>query len=336
MDPASSTLPQLKSLLNVTSKAVRVECQFKFLKSSIEAKQNPDGIKSQCTFKSSIHDPELQLLLDNMMNFTASRIVDILVAYYCNWKNDLWKAHYSNLAKLEKSLTSDDFNKALVIFHKHIRNEKSKQEKALKSKLSRDANKHPGPIYIPNISNKTTTTNPTNHKRLRRLTKKHQSQKPKRKRSTRVSVPSKRRNYLRDDKILSREDIPEEELKKSIINLSSKSLTKEHLFVFHLFVFHLGGSFAPTPKLPNQMRFKDDVSTWIRKMRTAFNISVMQKDIQSLKPTLDVSSLSLDVAKMERALIPAPKKNPAISCTETKGHALELFISKINEKIRKF
>ncbi len=331
MEISSSTLPHLKTLLNATSKAVRVECQFNFLKSCVEARRVPDGIISQCAFKSSIQDPNLQLLLNNMMNFTASRIMDTLITYYCNWKNDLWKTYYSNLAKLKTSLTTDDYNKTSEILHKRIRNDKIKHEKTHKSKADRDAKKYPEQTYIPNVSYTAKTTRTSKHTRLRRLTKKHHPQKPKRKRSTRVSAPKKQRKYLRNDKSTSHEEVPEEELKKSVINLSSKILTKEHLFVFHL-----GGSFAPTPKLPNLMQFKDDVSTWISKLRTAYNMSTMLKDVQALKPRPDVSNMSSDIAKMESAIIPPPQRNAAITVSETKGHALEMFISKINEEIRNF
>ncbi len=75
--------------------------------------------------------------------------------------------------------------------------------------------KYPNPTYLPNVKiNETKTANTPKPNRLRRPKKKHHPQKPKRKRSTRVSVPSRRRNHLRAGKTKSRKEVPEEELQK--------------------------------------------------------------------------------------------------------------------------
>ena len=70
-----------------SAKAARIQQQFKFLHESVKQATIPDGILSQCKFKCSINDNELQHSIDKLMVFTASRILDLLIIYYGQWKN---------------------------------------------------------------------------------------------------------------------------------------------------------------------------------------------------------------------------------------------------------
>ena len=67
-------------------------------------------------------------------------------------------------------------------------------------------------------------------------------------------------------------------------------------------------------------------------MRTSYNMSVISDMIS--KP--DVSAMASEISKMERAIILPPARNPTRIVPETKCHALELFITKVNEDIKNY
>ena len=69
-----------------------------------------------------------------------------------------------------------------------------------------------------------------------------------------------------------------EKFKKSvIINLSDRFIT---IYRDHLYLFHLGESFAPTPRLPDQMKFKDDVTKWINSMINTVHYGMRENTTQ--------------------------------------------------------
>ena len=141
-----------------------------------------------------------------------------------------------------------------------------------------------------------------------------------------------KRKAAKCDKFPTKDQIPIEDLQNSVINLTDKVLTKDRLYVFHL-----GGSFAPTPHLPNLMKFKADVQKWIRSMRLSFNYSLCKSEGEILLPaTIPVHDLITEIKHMERTIIKSTKSDTLYQSGETKSHALELFIAKVSEDITNY
>ena len=119
-------------------------------------------------------------------------------------------------------------------------------------------------------------------------------------------------------------------MEKSVINLSNKSLS-----VNHLYAFYLGASFSPTPKLPNIMKFNDDLNCWFNKLRYTYNFSKFRHKIDTNNSTPDLPSSSVETTHLERCLI-KHQANPNIETKATNSPSLELFIQKIKEEVGNF
>ena len=131
-----------------SAKAVRIQQQFKLLQESVKQATIPDGILSQCKFKCSINDNELQHNIDKLMVFTASRILDLLIIYYGQWKNKLWSLHYKIMNSLQQSVNTSEYGNIMNSVSEHIRKEKGTLNKTHSSKLQRDLNHNKK--YLPN------------------------------------------------------------------------------------------------------------------------------------------------------------------------------------------
>ena len=119
-------------------------------------------------------------------------------------------------------------------------------------------------------------------------------------------------------------------MEKSVINLSNKSLS-----VNHLYALYLGASFSPTPKLPNIMKFNDDLNCWFNKLRYTYNFSKFRDKLDTNNSTPDLPSSSVETTHLERCLI-KHQANPNIETKATNSPALELFIQKIKEEVGNF
>ena len=101
-------------------KATRIEQQFLFLQNSIKQSTISDGILSQCKFTSSIKDDNSQHSIDNIMFYTASRILDLPI----QWQNRLWSHHYKLLSSLKQSIRTSELTDILETVSNRIRTEK--------------------------------------------------------------------------------------------------------------------------------------------------------------------------------------------------------------------
>ena len=317
---------RLKNVTFITKKAVRIEQQFLYLQNSVQQKTIPKGIRTQCSFRCSIKDGNLQNLFDNMMQFSASRILDTLISYYQNWKNNLWSEHYQALAKHKKTMVEKDYIDLHNIVNNIIRKEKNIAQKTHTSKLARD--KELGETYLPFQNNETAKNSSCTVLKTR---KKRRKKVVKRKRPRSKSNKHKRK----DVKCLlpSRETIPMETLQKSVINLSDRTLTREQLYVLYL-----GEGFAPTPGLPNKMKFNDDVIKWINSLRRSvhfrYTVNQLSDSAENGSDTAQ-KPLKTEVDLMERSLIKNTWKGINLEVKEGKCPALELFIKNVKQDIAK-
>ena len=90
-------------------KHVRTNHQLEYLRSAKSQKFLPRGIAEQMKFTSAVHDHDLQNSLQDLMHFSGSRILDLMIIYYTKWSNNIRASYYSNLAKLEHSESIENF-----------------------------------------------------------------------------------------------------------------------------------------------------------------------------------------------------------------------------------
>ena len=140
-----------------------------------------------------------------------------------------------------------------------------------------------------------------------------------------------RRDIIKADKCLDKSLVPQEDMNKAVINLSNKELTSDHIYAFFL-----GASFAPTPNLPNLMKFNDDFIKWVNKLRYTYNSSNFFSNLPlSCTDSDDASQINKNITILEKNLIPKSMR-PDIETKSTKSPALELFIQKIKEDVNSF
>ena len=236
-----------------------------------------------------------------MMNFSASRILDTLIIYYQNWKNNLWSQHYQLLAKHKNTMDPKDYTDLCNIIASIIHKDKKAPEKTHTAKLKRD--KELGESYESFILCKDTAkASPQAGLKVRKKRRKPRT-KTKRKRPRLQSEKHKRTQVK--CVLPPKESIPMETLQKSVINLSSKVLTRDHLYVFYL-----GDSFAPTPKLPNLMKFNDDVIKWTNSLRRTVHFELTVKKQENLAEKVESTPLQDDVTSMERSLVKFKAEGP--------------------------
>ena len=126
----------------------------------------------------------------------------------------------------------------------------------------------------------------------------------------------------------SKDSIPLETLEKTVVNLSNVSLTKEQLFVFYL-----GKSYAPTPPLPNIMRFKDDIEKWTRSMRIAYWDHKNCHIFNSNTTTNSQQPYHQDIKQMEKSIITTAS---SWNIPDSKCSALELFIKLVSKELLEY
>ncbi len=234
-------------------KHVRINYQLDYLKSAQKQKFLPRGIADQMKYVSPIHDANLQMSLQNLMNFAGSRIHDLLIIYYTTWSNKLSTAYYSNLANLEGILTPEEFTSYKNKLNTDLAKEKAKAMKISESKLKRDAD-------LINCKYIDVTTCSIPHQLKRRAFKPKNRRKEKK---TRVPHNRKRRVEMKGV-LPAVNNVPEEKLRSCVINLSTKI---EDISLHQLYLFYLGKTFAPTPPLPDYSEFRLDILQFAYKLR---------------------------------------------------------------------
>ena len=321
--PLSNTDKYISALSNTGRKNVRIQQQYFYLEKSKAQSTIPKGIFEQCQFQSSIQDSSLQALLDNLMKITASRILDSLILYYHNWSVKLRETYYTLENSFKKTSSAEEFENGMSIVVQKIRQQRTECEKNHISKLARDLQKAPQ-SYIQNFVSQEQTSEifpPTTTKTKQRRRK---NKKPKITRTRkRIPVHKHRRQKIKSQP-LKEDNVSQEALNKTVINLSSKTITNAHKFVFHL-----GESFAITPSKTNREKLLEDVNSWANSLRMGYVLSRVIKTI----PDEEAQEKTLDqhIKQMERDLKikPSQKKN----FLNSGNHALELFLSNVKKQI---
>ena len=203
-----------QSLIKETSKLslknVKVYQQLSYLQRAREQKFLPRGIADQIKFVSSVKDPALQQSLQDLMDYTGSRILDLLICYYTKWSNNAKTSYYTSLKKLEQSTSEDEFTILKQNLNKKMAQEKSVVEKTHSSKLERDCNK----IKVPyKALEETKATNiiksthqkcrpkPTRSRKFKKTEKKHKHRN-KNRQAIKGTVPSIEKNQYCQNKEL--------------------------------------------------------------------------------------------------------------------------------------
>ena len=307
---------EINKLLILGKKMVKGTQQLQYLRKSKEEGVVPKGIASQTTFTPSIHDEELRKNCEQIMHYTASRILDYMITYYETRARTLNASYYTEKSRLIQASTSIDekerIEKELTDVLRKVKEETKKIHEKKMTKCKQDHK-----IYIPE-ENRTADTNPTpandnnnntNNRRKRRQKKK--KRKPKRilqREETKGNVPTI-------------DDITEEKMKDTVINLTNFQLTKPQLYIFYL-----SQSFAPTPKLPNLSIFERDLQNWINRLRWRQHYG---KNRNADNPSQQNNQTDEQVNNMERKLV---KKTEVHTAPKSSSHALELFIELVSKE----
>ena len=321
--PQNITDQYIATLLNAGRKNIRIQQQYLYLVKCKDQMTIPKGIYEQCAFQCSVNDPHLKSLLQNMMTFTAARILDIFILYYHNWSVRLRENYYKLENDFKNADTPENYKRGIATVNKKIRQQRTECEKNHTSKLERDINNTPR-TYIPNCQNNTeenshpTATVTLTKKRRRKTNKPKRLYKRKR-----LPVYKQRRQKIKS-KPLVRSNISQEALDKTVINLSSKTITNAHKFVFYL-----GESFAVTPSKTDRAKLLEDVNWWANSLRMGYIYSRVIKPAQ----IDEAQELSIDqlTKKMEKDLKMTQPKSK--NFTNSGNHALELFISNVKKQI---
>ena len=307
---------EINKLLILGKKMVKGTQQLQYLRKSKEEGVVPKGIASQTTFTPSIHDEELRKNCEQIMHYTASRILDYMITYYETRARTLNASYYTEKSRLIQASTSIDekerIEKELTDVLRKVKEETKKIHEKKMTKCKQDHK-----IYIPE-ENRTADTNPTpandnnnntNNRRKRRQKKK--KRKPKRilqREETKGNVPTI-------------DDITEEKMKDTVINLTNFQLTKPQLYIFYL-----SQSFTPTPKLPNLSIFERDLQNWINRLRWRQHYG---KNRNADNPSQQNNQTDEQVNNMERKLV---KKTEVHTAPKSSSHALELFIELVSKE----
>ena len=67
------------NIISPLRKSVRMSNQHKYLVNCRYQKTIPSGIRDQTRFTSSLDDPNFQSICQNLMNFSASRLLDLFI-----------------------------------------------------------------------------------------------------------------------------------------------------------------------------------------------------------------------------------------------------------------
>ena len=297
-----------KNASNIGCKYVRISYQLEYLKSAKIQKFLPRGIADQMKYVSPIHDDCLQKSLQNLMHFTGSRILDLLIIYYTTWSSNLRKSHYSNLATVEKQLSSDEFRTFKNRINQTLAKEKDKVQKSHDSKLKRDSDLIKC-CYV-DIKEQTKVAKIKRNVKNRRKAKR-----------IKTSGSGRKRHCAIRGTLPSIDNIPTETLNKCVINLSK---TVKDLTPHQLYLFYLGKSFAPTPPLPDYSRFRQDVLQFAYKLRWTW---FWFNNTQRKKPLTEKQAA---INKVERSLL-KPTETKYIKATN--NHCLELYIEKVSNDL---
>ena len=324
----TSTDHYIATLLNAGRKNIRIQQQYIFLKNSRNQETIPIGIRQQCKMQMSVKDPMLQTLVNKMMMCTASRMLDLLIDYYHNWSVRLREHYYKLVNEFKQKDNPENFRSSMEIVNQKIQKQKQDCEKNHTTKLNRDKTSCPK-AYVPNpttssSSTKNETISPKMSFKSPKIRRKQKSGKQKVLKRKRKPVHKARRLNIKSIP-LDKTKISQNELDKTVINLSSKTITNTHKFVFHL-----GESFAVTPQKADREKLMQDINNWATSLRMGYIYSKVIPKNTSNEEIQEIT-LSQRIKKFEKELNILPKQNKNFQ--NIGNHALELFISKVKREI---
>ena len=289
-------------------KYVRISYQLEYLKSAKTQKFIPRGVAEQMKYTSPIHDGNLQFTIQNFMYYAGSRVHDLLIVYYTSWHNNLGRAYYSNLAKVEASLSLDEFSSFKNKLNIELAKEKEKCLKTSESKLKRD-------IEITKCSyiDIQSTKHPRRHIKC--------GVNNRRKKKSQIKCRNRTRRTKMKGVIPVIENIPEETLTRCVINLSTSIQNISH---HQLYLFFLGKSYSPTPPLPDYSKFRLDILQFAYKLRWAWYWHCNPPKSKEL------SQQQVEVLSLEKELVKSEETKATKVCN---NHCLELFLERITKDL---
>ena len=178
-------------------------------------------------FVSAIQDETFQLAIQDFMHFCGSRILGLLIIYYTKWKNISRSTYYTSVAKLKNLMTTEQFQLFETHLSKKLQKEKATVSKTHETKLIRDRTKVK--IKYKEISD----TKLPSH--ICKCVKKNVNRKNRRlSKKTRLSSTRKKARSKIKGLIPKLDNIPENKLKNTSVDLSSKisELSPHHLYLF--------------------------------------------------------------------------------------------------------
>ena len=262
---------------------------------------------------SNSHDEALQNSLQELMYFSGSRILDLLIVYYTKWNNTNRANYYTSLAKLENKSSKEEFQEFKSKLDHKIKRERTNAKKTHESKLERDSHRIKCP-YKTIIE----TALPAHISRRVRLKVK---QKNRRLRRRKPASRNKCRTVIKGQ-VPALNTIPSEKLNNCVINLSTNiaDIPSQQLLLFYL-----GKSFAPTPPLPDYSKFRLDLLQFAYRLRWAWYW------FQNPKPThTEPTSKQLAIKALENKLIEKDETKQIRMCNNP---CLELFIEQVSKEL---
>ena len=247
----------MDKLLILGKMMIKTTMQLQHLHKSKEEGVVPKGIASQMKFTPSIHDEELKQNCKKIMHNTASRLLDHMVTYYEIRARTLNASYYSEKDKMIRATTENDERERIEkVLTEVLRREKEEMKKKHEKKMTKCKQEYK--IYIPQEQPTPTTHNSENSQNNgnHATSRRKRRQKKKKRKPKRVL----RREEIKGN-VPSIDEITEERMKDTVINLTDLQLKKPQLYIFYL-----SQSFAPTPKLPNLAVFEKDLQNWINRL----------------------------------------------------------------------
>ena len=307
---------EINKLFILGKKMVKAAMQLQHLRKSKEEGVVPKGIASQVKFTPSIHDDELKQECEKIMHYTASRLLDHMITYYEIRARTLNASYYSEKDKVIRATTENNERERIEkVLTEVLRKEKEETRKIHEKKMSKCRQEYK--IYVQqeqptlqtgnNNNNQIDENNETNNRKRRQKKKKRKPKRVLRREEIKGNVPSI-------------DEITEERMKDTVINLTDLQLTKPQLYIFYL-----SQSFAPTPKLPNLTVFEKDLQNWINRLRWRYYYGNKKNATNTNQQPNETDE---QVNNMERTLI---KKTDVHNAPKATSHALELFIERVTK-----
>ena len=199
-----------------------------YLEKSIIEGTVPKGISSQLKFTPSVHDSELHTFCKNVMNTTASILLDYFIQFYQERAVSTRSTYYSQKDKVKQRIWPEEFIKLETVLSNRLHKEKNECTKTHKSKIEWDRNE--SKIYITKEKHIITTNESTviNNPNGCQNTKKSHRRKNNNKKH-RQSIARYTRGLIKG-KIPEVADMSIEKMEKTVVNCTTVCILSIPLF----------------------------------------------------------------------------------------------------------